>query len=116
MGRGPKRKETDRPKLKLEAFGNLSVASGTGSPALTGDLCPVTIEVRIETSHLAVPGVPIDLKKSGKYFDIMVAGVIIGNMNAAQSRTVESCGSIGIHYRGKIIEKKGITHAQFQRI
>jgi hypothetical protein len=116
MGRGPKRNETDRPKLKLEASEKPLGTTGNGRPAFTGELCPVSIEVKIEESHLAVPGVPIDLKKLGKYFDIMVASVIIGHMNAAQSRTVESCGNIGIHYRGKIIIKKGITYAQFQRI
>ncbi|MET3879875.1 hypothetical protein [Chitinophaga sp. OAE865] len=80
------------------------------------DVCEISFDVKLEESPLAKIGVPINIKKSGTHYHILVLASSIGKLSTRQSKMIETCALLGVNYVGKIIKKSNGMYARFTRI
>lgn len=115
MGRGPSRKESDQPMVRIAKPKLLVLPPANVDISFTPDQCPVTLQKKLNKSTLTVQNVPVDLKRNGERYDLLIGGSVVGSMNIILSKTITGCGELGIKYKGKIIVENEIVYARFQR-
>ncbi len=116
MGKGPQRKKTDQPKIRISQTTNTITTNSSGGAGVSAEKCPVTLQAKLQKSPLTVNNVPVELEKSGERYEIMIGGRSVGTLDLRISRTITNCSELGIRYKGKIVVEKEIVYARFQRI
>jgi len=115
MGKGPKRKVTDQPKIRISQTTNTTTTNFSGGSGISSNKCPVTLQTKLKKSALTVNSVPVELQKKGERYEIMIGGRSVGIMDLRISKTITNCSELEIRYNGKIVVEKDIVYARFQR-
>lgn len=103
-------KTTDRPiiqTLRKKAGGS---GSGGGGAQQTLDLNAVCVEsfsVRLRPNAILRIGATLNINGKG---DILLAGTVVGALNAQQFRRIVQCKEEGYDYVGKVVKKEPDKH------
>ena len=116
MGKGPQRKKTDQPKIRISQTINTTPTNSSGGAGVSADKCPVTLQAKLHKSALTVNNAPVELEKSGERYEITIGGRPVGTLDLRISKTITNCSDLGIRYKGKIVVEKEIAYARFQRL
>lgn len=121
MGSGTKRKENDQPLIKRPQTLIDSISNGTGGnyaskSESTPNICPVSFQIKLDTSVTALNGVKVHLVKFNDLYQVEFMGSQLGVLNKKQSAIVTICGEMGIKYTGEVVLIKEDHYARFFRI
>ena len=116
MGKGPQRKKTDQPKVRISQTINTATINSSSGTGTSSSKCPVTLQAKLHKSPLTVNNVPVELDKNGERYEITIGGRSVGTLDLRISKTITNCSELGIRYKGKIVVEKAIVYARFQRV
>lgn len=109
MGKRARPKGNDIPTISVSGSGEVA-----GTPPATSK-CPITFQAKVKKTTLTRESVPVHLHIKGSVVLILISGTTIGKLNSSQAKMVIECSELGVRYRGKIVVKKDIIYARFER-
>jgi hypothetical protein len=117
MGSGNNnRKKNDNPLIRRPKRVFASGSEGPDIGNAAASVCIASFDVRVKKSGLTLPTVPVQLKRQGDVYHIMISGTEIGDLNARLSKMVTMCGKMGFGYSGEIVVINSNSYARFNRV
>ncbi|MCC8410490.1 hypothetical protein LJ707_16225 [Mucilaginibacter sp. UR6-1] len=122
MGSATKRKQNDQPLIRRPIHTRIDpTKEGNGNPSVdiadvAANMCPFKFQVEVTRSGIIMKGARLELIPEGDLYAYYISGHRISALSKKRSEMITNCQSIGIRYKGEIVEEKEKTYARFTRV
>lgn len=105
-------KTTDRPIIQLVRKKGGGGAGGNQRSLDLNALCIESFSVKLSPTRIIRTGAILNINDKG---EILLAGVVVGILNATQYKRITQCKEHGYGYMGVVTEKENQFYGHFKR-